>query len=139
MKAMLKWETNMLNYLKIKVVSLAAEARLIRKDEHKQLKWARFCKNFSTNTNALKHSDYHYRVFFGLQQHRKLDVRSESRHSNIAYGFLKGRKYSQIEKVQHNKNTNPPSWDRVWNLVRKFGEGSSDELRDRFVEWKSAE
>jgi hypothetical protein len=129
----------MLNYLKIKVTSLAAEAKIIRNEERKQLKQARNCLRQACGENDRYQiwSDRHYKIFFGLQQHRKLDVRQESRWSNIAYGFLKGRKYNQIEKVSHNRNTNPPNWDRIWTLIKKYGEGDADEMRTRFVEWKS--
>ena len=126
----------MLNYLKIKVVSLAAEARLIRKDERKQLKWARAAAQNNAYGKGAEYAQYHYKVFFGLQAHRKIDVRQESRASNLAYGFLKGRKFSEIERVSHNKNTNPPNWTKVKNLVQRYGEGKEKEILQRFETWK---
>jgi len=83
-------------YLKVKVKSLAAEAKIIRKEEKR-------CKNSSLRN--------------GLYRHRIDVVRYESRHTNLAYGFLRGRTYSQIESGAKK----PPDWAKVRKMVEKYG------------------
>lgn len=81
-------------YLKVKIKSLAEEARIIRKEEKKN-------KYFKE----------------GLADHRKGVVRYEARHAILAYSFLRGRKYSEIE----NKCHTAPDWPRFMELVKKYG------------------
>lgn len=83
--------------LKVKIKSLAAEAKIIRLEERRAGK-----------DEVLRAS---------LRTHRIRDVRREQRASLLAYGFLRGRSLASIErnpKVMH-------SWSRVSQLVRKFG------------------
>lgn len=81
-------------FLKVKIKSLAEEARIIRKEEHK--------------------NKFH-RV--ELYSHRIGIVRSEARHSLLAYGFLRGRAFSEIER----NFDDPPDWKRIEELVKKYG------------------
>jgi len=84
-------------YLKIKIMSLAAEATIIRRE---QSRWS-------------KQSD----IWSGLRHHRIEDVRTEARAALLAYGFLRGRPYAALEA----KTDCPPNWDRVLQLARKYG------------------
>jgi hypothetical protein len=84
-------------YLKIKIKSLAAEARIIR---HEEKKWP-------------GPSD----VRLGLHSHRVNDVRSEARAAQLAYGYLRGRSYSAMEFNPHAE----PNWGRVAALISKYG------------------
>lgn len=81
--------------LKVKIKSLAAEARIIRLEEAR------------TKDYQLKCVLYFHRVY---------DVRWEARWSQLAYGFLRGREYQEIEK-----STQFIDWRRVEKLVQKFG------------------
>lgn len=85
-------------YLKIKLKSLAAEAKIIRAEEKKY-------QDQSTKQ--------------GLYLHRVLNVRNESRATFIAYGYLRGRKYSQIEPHCRTK-LSPANIDRIKSLVKKY-------------------
>lgn len=91
-------------YLKVKLKSLMAEAKIIRTEE--------------------KRNKYHRN---GLALHRRTILRNESRHTFLAYGFLRGRTYQQIEKSQR-----PADWDKVRKMVEKYGVsiGDFDTLRD---------
>lgn len=109
--------------LKIKLKSLAEEARIIRKEEKK-----------GTRFRA------------ELEEHRKGIVRYEARHTHLAYGFLRGRKLEQIEKNPKNK----PDWNKVRKMIERYGacrnvseeswdtfqKRREDELK-RFEEWSS--
>jgi hypothetical protein len=107
-------ERDMKVYLKIKIRSLAAEARIIRAEEKK---WP------GDSTPRL-----------GLYRHRIREVRTESRTALVAYGFLRGRPYRQLEP----KARRSPNWERVQRLIEKYGTGEPQLLRQRFAEWKDA-
>lgn len=105
-------------FLKIKLKSLAAEAKIIRKEEKKELG---------------------FRV--ELRDHRIFPVRREARHTLLAYSFLRGRPYREVE----NKCLRPPDWVKVEAMVRKYGApfgGSTTQDNEemakvmaRFKEW----
>lgn len=67
-------------YLKIKIMSLAAEARIIRREEHR---WP--------GPSDIRN---------GLHLHRICDVRNEARASLLAYGYLRGRPYAAVEDAK---------------------------------------
>jgi hypothetical protein len=108
-------------YLKVKIKSLAAEAKIIRAEERKNPKFR-----------------------FGLAEHRRTIVRSEARHTLLAYGFLRGKKYEEIEPKAHEK----PDWARVERMIEKYGAHWEDgqdyreyqkakaEALERFKSWK---
>lgn len=112
--------------LKVKIKSLAVEARIIRLEEKR------------TKDPGLKAS---------LAIHRRWDVRNEARNSILAYGFLRGLPYNVIE----SKTMKPIDWKRVEKLVEKFGEcydfycadtyqnlGARRNQQERsFLDWKS--
>jgi hypothetical protein len=82
--------------LRVKVKSLAEEARIIRREEHK-IPWGMLRRE--------------------LRDHRVVEVRSESRSAGLAYGFIKGRSLSEMEKYA----VTSPDWIRIKKLVEKYG------------------
>lgn len=102
-------------FLKIKIKSLAAEASIIRRETNR----------FTRGDNPVRLELYAHRVFV---------VRPESRSAGLAYGFLRGRAYEQMETKVHNKAY--PDWKRIEALVQKYGEGDPRERMQRFSEWK---
>lgn len=101
-------------YLKIKIMSLAAEARIIRKETKR---WP------GESAERL-----------GLYHHRIEDVRSEARSGLLAYGFLRGRPYRKMEAL----GSTVPDWKRVEALITKYGDGDLRGRMQRFSEWKEA-
>jgi hypothetical protein len=104
-----------IRYLKIKVKSLAAEATMIRKEENKAKSHYRYLAK-----KQGREWEYEQTVkeFWGLRHHRKWDVGTESRAALIAYGYLRGLQYSQIEKPD---KCNSPDWSRIKRLAVKYG------------------
>ena len=112
-------------YLKVKIKSLAEEARIIRKEE--------------------RVSEGEKRE--GLYLHRIGTVRRAARHTLLAYGFLRGKKYRQMEA----KCEVSPKWPEVFKMVVKYGlqdygwkiwkrgehEASKEELQKCFEAWKT--
>lgn len=109
----------MKTYLKIKIKSLAEEAKLIRAEERK------FKKHAEGSIGR--------QIFWGLRGHRIKDVRSESRSALLAYGFLRGRSYLQMEP----KCEIGPDWKRVEAIVMKYAYGAAaQDVKQRFADWK---
>jgi hypothetical protein len=113
-------------HLKIKLKTLAAEARIIRKEERKALKAGR-------NGLASDRNDYerHYRAYESLREHRTGVVRSTARVNNIAYGFLRGQAYCDIE----NRTKSEVDLVAVLKLVKRFG--TREDLA-RWPAWQTA-
>jgi hypothetical protein len=82
-------------HLRIKIKSLAAEATIIRQEAQK--------------TNGM--------VKYGLNFHRTSVVRYHARMNLLAYGFLRGRAYKDIEE----KCDMPPNFKMVEDIAKKFG------------------
>jgi hypothetical protein len=91
--------------LKIKIKSLAEEARIIRAEERKAK------ERGASGARA------------SLHEHRVLHVRPEQRATLIAYGYLRGRAYRQLEASPRYKRApfdRPgPHWEKVAHMVRK--------------------
>lgn len=85
-------------FLKIKLKSLAAEARIIRHEERKS-DGDRRCK---------------------LHHHRVGEVRREARATHLAYGFLRGIPRLSIER----KARTEPDWDKIERMAGRYGDAS---------------
>lgn len=103
---------NQLIALKIKIKALAAESKIIR---HEELK-----------IKSGPVEERHRIAYFA--EHRKLVVRKAARETHLAYGYLRGREYHQIEKSCKIE----PSWALIAKMVCKYGKsGMTDEdLKD---------
>lgn len=103
-------------YLKVKIASLAAEARIIRK-------------------LAAKRRQKNDPVRLSLHDHRKGIVRSTARASQLAYAFLRGKDYLKVEGTALSQ----PDWSAVGGMVERFGVGTAAERAERtavFQQWK---
>lgn len=91
--------------LRVKLKSLAVEAKFIRHEEKRT--WGEFREE--------------------LHAHRIKVVRVEARHTGLAYGFIRGRTFEQMES-----NTTPetyviPDWERVRKMLKKYGPSGMQE------------
>jgi hypothetical protein len=104
--------------LKVKIKSLACEARIIRREER-----------LAGGGSQLQCE---------MHRHRTIDVRPEQRASLLAYAFLRGRSRTACEP----KYAAEPDWGRVLKLVEKFGPvlpaETKDQTRQRLAEWRTA-
>lgn len=96
-------------HLKVKILSLGAEARIIKFQEHKWLKTPFYHENVKVP----------HPLYISLRNHRLYEVRTECRHANIAYGWMRGRQYKQIE----NKCHQPPNLASVVKIIDRFSNG----------------
>ncbi len=102
-------------YIKVKILSLAAEAKIIRKQEQ----------------IARQHRDRTRRL--GLRKHRTGIVRHEARHALLAYAFLRDTPYKTVEAKCHGNSK--PDFAKVRISIEKYVLARRyDDLRD---EWES--
>ena len=101
-------------YLKVKIASLAAEARIIRNLEKRRR--ARLTKRHKPLDDA----------WWGLNTHRRFELRIEARHAQLAYGFLRSRAYRTIENNPHwlrpPFSKQRPNLRRIAEIVCKFAD-----------------
>ncbi len=101
--------------LKVKIKSLAEEARIIRLEERR------------SKAGGWQQCELHL--------HRVLDVRKEQRVSLLAYAFIRGVPLAATEP----KSSTPPDWSRVAKLVEKFGTAdysAKESQAASLAEWK---
>ena len=101
----------MSTFLKIKIMSLAAEARIIRHEETRLVAKARLLDA------AQKPDSWRRRRAAELHLHRVHNVRSEARSAHLAYGFLRGTPYASIEAKAKVK----PDWKHIARMAGRFG------------------
>src|SRR4051812_18796322 len=82
-------------FLKVKIKSLTAESHIIRQET------ARAQKSIRSE----------------LSHHRRTAVRQAARNTGIAYAFLRGKNYRDIERSPKT----PPDWKEVTRMVRQYG------------------
>jgi hypothetical protein len=117
----------MKTYLKIKIMCLAAEARIIR---HEEGKWPRE-RDLPMEERAQTRNQERWATRLGLANHRRRIVRKEARASLLAYGYLRGRRYRQIEA----KASTPPELFRIRDLVVKYGGLNKVETENSLRDW----
>lgn len=91
-------------HLKIKLATLAVEARIIRREERRAL--ARALEPGGPNPD-----------FEGLRRHRLQVVRPEARACGLALALLRGRPYAEVEQ----RTGSPPALSRIATLAGRFG------------------
>jgi hypothetical protein len=119
-------------YLKVKRLSLADEARTIRRLEKRKKKTEKaqrkYHKDSGLNTPFV--SEFEGR---GLHHRRTVVVRKEARAAHLAYMFLKGVPYASVE----SKCNEQPDWGRVVDIAEKFCDVSrwEEDILDSVDEW----
>ena len=61
-----------------------------------------------------------------------MELRVESRCSQLAYGFLRGKAYADMEFLAYSS----PDWSRIENIVNRFSQDDSRLVTQSFAEWK---
>lgn len=142
----------MIDFLKVKSASLAAETRIIRKRERHTLANARALAGIydykhrkdeprpempekvhraMSLENAAQKAKEAYDLFWGLTHHTKNIVRKEARDTHVALHFLRRKPYATVEDFAYSQ----PDWDNIERMVLKYGEDDPRELSQRFAEW----
>jgi len=100
-------------YLRVKIKTLATEAKHIRSEE----------------IIALKEGNYS--LLNSLHNHRTHIVRREARATLLAYQYLRGFPYTIVEPEPKSN----PFWDAVHRIVHKYGGGNFD--HKKWIEGKN--
>jgi hypothetical protein len=113
--------------LKVRIKELAFEAKTIRREENKSKElsrdpFARMTRKGRTpSPEQMSEQDgyaaQHAADFWNLRNHRIGYVRPAARETLLAYAYLRGKAYRQVEASCKE----PPNWDQVKRLVTKFG------------------
>ena len=96
-------------FLKIKLKSLACEARIIRREEARLRD--RCMKEQAPNPRPFTFARGE------MEAHRRYVVGKEARHTLLAYSFIRGRAFHEVEQ----KSKTPPDWEKVWRMVDRYG------------------
>lgn len=116
-------------YLKVKIKSLAEEAKIIRNEERKALR----SRDWEIANEGRRVGAY-FDTYYGLRDHRKGVVAKEARAANLAIGYVNGREYSHIEHPLSKSF----DYKRVAQLLIKYGnlsECTEKEATDIVEEW----
>ena len=111
--------------LKIKSKHLATEPAIIRHEERKlrnQMRW--FKQHYQLGTDPMSDPEYRnlWKQNFSLAEHRKWNVRNESRATFLARAFLSGKRYSTVEKNVHQFSIlRAHVVPRIVDMVMKYG------------------
>ena len=131
------------SHLKVKVVSLTAEMSYIRWQEQKWKKRARRLRKVLKEVpseSVPKVIDSCEKNFWSLRYHRK-GLKSDARHTLLAYGFMRGVPYSKMEHICYGVlkgyGSTEPHWDRIGQMVERFSkdEPSPQAIMQRFALW----
>ena len=150
----------MIIHLKVKICTLASEAKIIHQQEQRLVRQK--CGIFVSGKTELpftptisQESEDFYRkqriqkklwkakvksvktgpVWASLHNHRRNEVRKEARHSQLAYAFLRERPYFLLEKTCYTQ----PDWVQVEKIIKRFaGKQDIRVLQQRFEEWKQS-
>jgi hypothetical protein len=110
--------------MKVRIKELAQEAKFIRLEENKIKKEKEYLKQkFPDAIEGLHYSDL-CSDFWKLKSHRKVNVGEAARAAQLAYGFLRGIPYSEIEskrKPEKEYRFKSDIVPEVKRLVNKFG------------------
>lgn len=123
--------------LRVKIKNLGDEARTIRKEERGYLTAARSDAKANRPTYAENRSAYGR-----LRTHRIFDVRIEQRATLVAYGYLHGKAYRQIEREPHwlkAPYSRPgPDWTKVTAMIAKYQGGDKKVIFEQLKAWREA-
>lgn len=116
-------------FLKVKVSTLAAEARIIRNLERSRQK--QFIK--AKERGVVQHGAHDDKTR-SLYLHRVQLLRPTIRANHLAYGFLRGREYGQMEQFAYTE----PNWKEIEKVVTRFASGDERDVQQSLAEWLEA-
>lgn len=132
--------------LKIKSKHLAAEAKIIRREEAKLKRQIRsnaaYYAEDSGNDYTPEQMEKWKRLarerknsLVSMNTHRRTKVRTVARSTHLAYGFLRGTPYRVME---NEKTRTVPNWNAIEKMITKYSTEDPRVTLQRFASWKSA-
>ncbi len=130
--------------LRIKYKALAEEARIIKREEAKALRFARRLERgqrVAKDGNGTDHAVSHRTQWQDLRSHRLGypgqswgwgSLRSEARATHLARAFLRGTSYGDVEPIRYTK----PAWSATYAMVKRYGSEKDERiLSQAFKAW----
>lgn len=118
--------------LKIKFKSLAAEAKIIKKEEQKQK------KIFKKIGTGYEFYDEHWKTWYSLYTHRIDVVRLHARATHLARAYIKGMPYKRIENKTHYYDYRLDKM--IVEMVKKYGGSEHGNVSvEAIKEWRNKE
>lgn len=139
----------MKEYLKVKVMSLVAERRIIktqadriaeRLNKRRAIVDAGNPKRNGEGLDTMKlHNIRDWKACEGLREHNRA-LYEECRTTHLAYGFVKGRDYGQMEAlVRHpKKKLTEAELSKIWAMVKKYDERDPRTVAQKWEAFKQA-
>lgn len=116
--------------LKIKSKHLSEEAKIIRSEEQKLKKQAKWLREHQKDDSKVM------KTFHSLNHHRRWDVRNENRATFLARAYLRGRPYKEVEVGCNDTHIRNYLVPRIVSMVNKYGKDKV-ESRDIFAWFKA--
>lgn len=137
--------------LQVKIQSLSSEISIIKQ---KEMKWIRKAR-MAADRQAKIQSNNSLWTYHLLREHRICVVRPETRAANVAYAYLRGLQYSDIEMVVFRQTyqvssikrlTDETKYDAFWRRVSEivfafmpYTDGlSKDDVASMVCKWRDA-
>lgn len=129
----------MKSHLQVKVYSMSAEMSYIRRKEEQWKNRARYARQKQKQQSI----DYAEKAFWSLRCHRMV-MKSEARNTHLAYGFMKGRSYEQMEHICYGQlkgyGSSEPDWKAIETMIQRFSkdEPYPQNWMQQFTQWLEA-
>lgn len=121
-------------YLKANISTLAAQTRILRKLAKSRCNKLRATRHWaSANGNSVATFPNYVEMtkeFKNLTGRRRLASR-QARHVGLAYGFIRGRSYRQMEKTTYSS----PYWPEVIVYIGAFSKQDPRVWKQRLAQW----
>jgi hypothetical protein len=150
-------------HLKVKICTLAAESKIIRQQQQRLVHrvkmpfqvnlvlskedWERLLPDMRENIRKEARQRRIVRAIYrscvapiktgepwtSLNDYRRLVVRWQARHALLAYGFMRGKDYIQLEPICYSW----PNWGKILSNIIRFS--PNEDMRiiyQKFEEWK---
>lgn len=123
----------MRSHLKVKVFTLSAEMTYIHRQEIKWKKRAKFAREkFGNATKA--------EIQFWSHRDHRYGLKTDARICHLAYGFMKGLSYAQMENICYGHlkgyGSSEPDWKAIEITIERFTRDENPQATmQRFAEW----
>ncbi len=105
-------------FLKVRIKELAGEAKIIRREES----IATDRKIETKHKQGLEGAyDYASWKLIELRNHRKTIVRNAARETQIAYAFLRGKRFDSVEHGKLSPTEVARLWTQVGRMIYQYG------------------
>lgn len=133
----------MFKVLKVAVKAIADGARHFKLEEAKAIRKARTFRVSAAREKGAEateaqiedevRSERYYDLYQNLRHKRTHELRKQARILQLAYGFLRGKSYKDIEEFAYEQ----PNWDAIGRAAIEFSDTEDSRFwNQKFEQWK---